>query len=132
MLFDAVDLTVTAVTGNHHHFSPGGLDLGHFFSSVKYAFFIVAGGQGATAAAATELRLLCRIQIHPVFQALIHNPSGFVKKAVTEDQFRLAAVIAWIMIGGENSPVFCLVQFNPSFFDVADQKIKYGVGPEPV
>jgi hypothetical protein len=96
--FDIVELSVATVARYHKHFRAGSLDLIHFFSAVKNALGVISGGQGTAAAAAAELIFPAGIQINPCVHALIQYPSGFVKKAVSEQLLSFAPVIAGIVI----------------------------------
>jgi len=100
--FDAVELPVAAVAGDNHHFGACRFYLINFPFTVKDSFLVVPGCECAAPASAAQLVLLCRINIDPVFQALIQYPSRFVKKSVTEYLFGFPAIIARIMIRGNN------------------------------
>ena len=122
--FYLVELAVATMAGNDKHFSAGSLDLIHFPAGVENTIFVIAGNQRTAAAAATDLVQTVWIKIHPVLQALIQNPARFVKKTVSEAFQGFAAVVAGIVIGGQDiepGPV----QSDAPFFDILNKQVKY-------
>lgn len=95
---DVIDLTVAAVTGQYKHLSTSQSNLFHLTASMINSLIVIPGGQRAAAAATTDLMQLIRVQIHPIVETLIHDPSGFLEKAMTESFLSTTAVIAWIMV----------------------------------
>ena len=71
VFLDRIQLTVTAMTGHHHHIGTGRLDLIEFSAGIENAFLIIPVYQGTAAAAATNLIVPVGVKIDPVFQALI-------------------------------------------------------------
>lgn len=123
-VFYVVELAVAAVAGDNNHLRTRRLDLIHLFLTIENSFFPISSGHGSTAAAAADLMQPVRIQIEPVFDALIENPAGFVKESVAEPHKCLAPVVAGIVIGcrlGEAS----MVNFDPAVFDILYQQIKH-------
>jgi len=116
---------MAAVAGYHDGVGTGGLDLFHLTPAVVDAFLIVARHQGATPTATAELIHACRVEIDPIFHALVQDPAGFSKITVPEYFLGAAAVVAGIMIGGHTVKLG-FIQLDTAFFDVAYQKIEYG------
>jgi len=129
VFFDAIDLAVAAVARQYEHFGTGGSNLVHFATTVKNAFIVISGGQGTAAATAADLVKLLGVQIHPIFQALIQNPSGLLKKTVAETFLRPASVIAGIMVSGFDFEAPA-IQPNAPAFDIINQQIEDGDCPE--
>jgi hypothetical protein len=112
------------MAGHNKHFGAGSFDLIHFPSGVENSFFVVAGNKRTATTAATDLIQAVWIKIHPVFQALIQNPARLVKKPVPKALQGFAAVIARIVIGGQDiepEPV----QFDVPFLNVLNKQVKY-------
>ena len=65
------------------------------------------------------------MQIDPIIQALVHNPSRLFEKSVAESFVGPPAVIARIVVGRAYviEPLF--VQLNTPTFDIIDQQVKY-------
>jgi len=63
---------------------------------------MIAGGQGPAAAAAADLMLAGRVEVDPVVEALRQDPARLLVIPVSEQLFRFAAVIAGIMLGGQD------------------------------
>jgi hypothetical protein len=123
--FDIFQLAVAAVARDHHHGGAGSLDLVHFPTAIINSLFVVAGRQGTAAAAAANLKLLGWIQIDPIFQALAQNPAGLLIVPMTEQLFRLTAVVAGIVIGSQNI-ISAFIDSDAFLFDIVNQKIKHG------
>jgi hypothetical protein len=115
---------MAAVTRHYDHLRAGCLDLLHLAAAIKNPFIIVTGHQRATATAAAELIHPARIQVNPCFEALIQNPTRFVKKSVAKTFLGPAPVITGIMIGG---PIFetGVIDFDAAILDVLDQQIEH-------
>ena len=125
---DGVQLTVATVAGHHHHGCAGGLNLLHFFSAVKHPFGMVAGRKGSTSAAAAILTVPRRVGIHPIVDALAHDPPGLIVVSVPENPFGFSAVITGIVISGRDAAESGFVEADSAFPDVCRQEIEYGIG----
>jgi hypothetical protein len=88
------------VTGQNKHLSASEPNLFHLAAAIVDSLIVIPSGQGAAAASATDLMQLVRVQIHPIAETLIHDPSGLFEKAVAESFFSTPAVIAWIVVCG--------------------------------
>jgi len=122
LLFDAVKLPVAAVAWNHNHPGPGGPDLIDLSSGIKRALVVIAVYQRTAATAATDLIHAIGVKIHPVWHALVQNPSRLFKITVSKPHLSFAAAIARIMIGCQNIKRHA-VKFDPFFFDIPDQQV---------
>ena len=71
VVFDVVELAVATVTGHHHDFGAGGLDLFGLDAAVMDAGFVIAGGEGSATPAATELIPAAGIHVDPVADTLV-------------------------------------------------------------
>jgi len=118
---------MAAVTRDHQHAGAGGLDLFHFAPAVKNAFVVVPVGQGPAPTPATELVHALWIEIHPMGQALIHDPARFFEKTVAESFLRAPAVVAGVMVSGQIRNTGA-VQADATLSDIADQQIENGDG----
>jgi len=83
-VFYIVQLPMAAVAGNNHNGGTGHLYLFHFSTAVVNSLVVVSGGHGTAAATAADLMSTVGPQIHPVVEALIHDPAGFIIKSVPE------------------------------------------------
>lgn len=111
------------MTGQNQHLGSGQPNLLHFTATVKYPFFVIACGQCAATAAATDLMQPIGVQIHPIVETLIHNPSRLLKKAVAEPFLGASPIIAWIVVcclGFESSTI----KFDAFAFDIFNEQIK--------
>jgi hypothetical protein len=106
--FDAVDLAMTAVTGDHQHTGTGSPDLVRFSPAIKYPFLVISSYQGAPAPATTDLVHVRRIEIGPVIHALAEDPTWLLKKSMPKTLLGSSPIIARIMIGCRSLETRCV------------------------
>ena len=94
---------MAAVAGHHDGICTASLDLFHLAVTVEDAFLIVARNQGTAATAAAELIHAGRVEVDPALDALIQDPTGLIKIAVSEYFLGAASVIAGIMVGNNSA-----------------------------
>lgn len=117
------------MTGNHNRVRARGADLFYFSPAIEDSFRVISGGQGATAAAATELIPSVGVQVHPVLDTMIKDPARFFIVAVAEFFFSIAGIVAGIMIGGH--PLESgTIQPDSSLRDIFDQQVENRKGSE--
>lgn len=95
----------------------------YFSPAIEDPFRVISGGQGAAAAAATELILSVGIQFHPFFDTLIQDPARFFIIAVAEFFFGIAGIVAGIMIGGQPLETGT-IQSDSALRNIFDQQVE--------
>ena len=129
LFFETVQLTVTAMAWNHDHVRTRCLYLFHFSFAVIYPLLIVSVHKSSSASTTAKLMYSGRIEINPVFKALIHYPARLIKISVAEHFFRLSSVIAGIMVCGADFKL-CFVQLYPFLLYIFYKKVEHRVSSE--
>ena len=124
ILFNAVDLTMTAVARDHQHPGAGRPDLVRFSAGIKCAFLVVSGDQGAPSPAATDLVHVRRVKVCPVIHALAENPAGLFEKSMAKPFLGSSPIITRVMIGCRSFETR-FIQFDAPLFNVSDEQIEY-------
>jgi len=124
LFFNAVNLAMTTVAGNHQHPGTRGPYLIRFSAGIKNSFLVVSGYQGATTTTATDLVHARRIEVGPVIHTLAENPTRFFKISMSKSFLGPSPVIAWVMIGCRSCKS-CFIQLYASFFNIFYEKIEY-------
>ena len=112
------------MTGDNHHVRTCRPNLVHLSATVVHPLIIITGRHGTAAAAATDLMHPVGIQVNPIFQAVIENPTWFLKKAMSELHLGLAPVVTRIVIGGQAGKAVS-IDFNSLLLNVANQQVEY-------
>ncbi len=102
------------MAGGNEQLGPGVLYLLCFDSAVKDSLLDIGSSPRAAAGAAAEVVGPVGIHLYKIFTALLCNPPGLLVVSVAESPLALAAVIAWIMIGGQMA-VDRLVELDSPF-----------------
>ena len=124
LFFNAINLAMAAVTGDHQHPGTRSLDLVCFSSGIKYSFFIVTRHKGTAAATAANLVHIRRIKVGPVIHTLAEDPTWFFKISVSKPLLGSSAIIARIVVSCRSFKS-CFVQFDAPLFNVPYEKIEY-------
>jgi len=110
---------MAAVARQYQHPGTRCTDLLHFTAAIEDPFVVVSRGQRTAAAAATDLVQPVGMQINPIFEALVQDPSGLLEIAVTEAFIGPSPVVAWVVVGGPHVESLA-VQANASALDILD------------